>query len=218
MGLRPRAGPARAKLDGHEGRGGPRSPRLAGLEVSGYAGRQGAASWRKAFAVAGIVAILEGCAFQSGTTYSPGETGTVMRVESAQVVSSRPVVISGLDDSQAAGWGTAIGATVAGAAAYGITEADNPAGVAVIIIAAVVGGLAGLLGEERRQTRSGIEYILRDEQGQTIAIVQSVDSSEEIQQPGAAVSLIHGAGGYVRVVPTAKLSHAAPITDAARGA
>jgi hypothetical protein len=50
-----------------------------------------------------------------------------MPVEQARVVSSREVLIAGLDDKQAAGWGTAVGATIAGTAAYGITKADNPA-------------------------------------------------------------------------------------------
>jgi outer membrane lipoprotein SlyB len=158
-------------------------------------------SWRKVFAAVGIVAILEACAFPSGVTYSPSETGTAMRVESAQVVSAREVLISGLDNKQAAGWGTVVGATLAGAAAYGITGADNPAGVAVTIIAAVVGGLAGLAAEERRETRRGTEYILRDQHGQMIAVVQSLGASEAIQQPGSDVSLIYGPRGHVRVVP-----------------
>jgi outer membrane lipoprotein SlyB len=68
--------------------------------------------------------------FPSGTTYTPNETGTIMRVEDASVLSSREVKISGLDNKQAAGWGTAIGAAVAGTSAYGITKTDNPAGVA----------------------------------------------------------------------------------------
>jgi outer membrane lipoprotein SlyB len=152
-------------------------------------------------AVVGIAATVAACALQSGTTYAPGETGTVMRVEPARVVSSREVLISGLDNPQAAGWGTVVGATIAGAAAYGLTEADNPAGVAVTIIAMVVGGLAGLAGEERRQTRRGAEYILRDRDGETIAVVQSMGSGEEIHQPGTDVSLIFGSRGYVRVVP-----------------
>jgi outer membrane lipoprotein SlyB len=153
------------------------------------------------FAVVGIAAILEACAIQSGTTYAPGETGTVMRVESAQIMSSREVLISGLDSKQAAGWGTVVGATLAGAAAYGLTEADNPAGVAITIIAAVVGGLAGLAAEERRLTRRGAEYILRDQGGETIAVVQSLGSGEAIHQPGSEVSLIYGSRGRVRVVP-----------------
>jgi outer membrane lipoprotein SlyB len=158
-------------------------------------------SWRKLVAVIGIASLLQACAFPSGTTYAPGETGRVMRVEPAQVVSSREVLVSGLDDRQAAGWGTVVGATIAGSAAYGITRADNPAGVAVTIIAAVVGGLAGLAVEERRRTRRGAEYVLRDEAGRTIALVQSLGAGETIFGPGTEVSLIHGARGFVRVVP-----------------
>ena len=129
------------------------------------------ASWRRTFAVVGVAAMLEACAFPSGTTYSPSETGAVMRVEPAQVVSSREVVISGLDNSQAAGWGT------------------------------VVGGLAGLAAEERRETRRSAEYILRDQGGETIAVVQSLGSGEGTHQPGAEVSLIYGSRDHVRVVP-----------------
>lgn len=149
----------------------------------------------------GLPQCLAACAFRSGTTYAPDETGSVMRVEQAQVMSSREVVIAGLDSKQAAGWGTVVGATIAGAAAYGITEADNPAGVAITIIAAVVGGLAGLAAEERRETRRGAEYILRDESGKTFAVVQSHGGGETIYPAGTAVSLIHGSRGYVRVVP-----------------
>jgi outer membrane lipoprotein SlyB len=157
--------------------------------------------WRGLIAGVGIAAMLEACAFPSGTTYSPSETGTVMRVEEAQVESAREVLISGLDDKQAAGWGTVIGAALAGTTAYGITKANNPAGVAITVVAAIVGGLAGLAAEEFRQTRPGAEYILRDATGKTIAVVQSLGSGEKIYPPGTRVSLIYGAGNYVRVVP-----------------
>ena len=148
-----------------------------------------------------VAAVLSGCSYPSGTTYTPGEAGTVMRVEEAEVVSSREVLISGLDNQQAAGWGTVVGATVAGAAAYGITGTDNPAGVAITVISAVVGGLAGLAVEERRETRRGAEYILRGDDGGRFAVVQSLGADEPIYQPGTDVDLIHGSRGYVRVVP-----------------
>jgi outer membrane lipoprotein SlyB len=134
-------------------------------------------SWRRLVAVIAVAALLQACAVPGGTVYAPGETGRVMRVEPAEVVSAREVTVSGLDDRQAAGWGTLVGATIAGSAAYGITGADNPAGVAVTIIATVVGGLAGL------------------------ALVQSLRAGETIYAPGTEVSLIHGARGFVRVVP-----------------
>ena len=124
--------------------------------------------------------MLEACSFPSGTTYTPNETGTVMRVEDARVVSSREVKISGLDNQQAAGWGTAIGAALAGTTAYGITKANNPADVAITVVAAIVGGIAGLSAEEFRETRSGAEYVLRDDSGKTSAVVQSLGSGEKI--------------------------------------
>jgi outer membrane lipoprotein SlyB len=160
-----------------------------------------ATRWRGLIAIVGIAAMLEACAYRSGTTYTPNETGTVMRVEQARVVSSREVLISGLDNKQAAGWGTAIGAALAGTAAYGITKANNPADVAITVIAAIAGGLAGLAAEEHRETRDGAEYILRDEAGKEIAVVQSLGSGEKIYPPGTPVSLIYGAHNYVRVVP-----------------
>ena len=55
--------------------------------------------------------------------------------------------------------------------------------------------------EERRQTRRGAEYILRAQDGETIAVVQSLGPGEAIHQPGADVSLIYGSRGHVRVVP-----------------
>jgi outer membrane lipoprotein SlyB len=158
---------------------------------------------RKLTAAVGIAAILAACSYRSGSTYTPSETGTVMRVEPAQIVSSRKVLISGLDDDQAAGWGTAIGAALAGTAAYGITKANNPADVAITVIAAIVGGLAGLAAEEHRETRDGAEYILRDDSGKTMAVVQSLGSGDKIYPPGSRVSLIYGSRNYVRVVPAA---------------
>ena len=157
--------------------------------------------WKKLIAGVGIAALLEACSFPSGTTYTPNETGTVMRVEDARVVSSREVKISGLDNQQAAGWGTAIGAALAGTTAYGITKANNPADVAITVVAAIVGGLAGLAAEEFRETRNGAEYVLRDDSGKTSAVVQSLGSGEKIYPPGTHVSLIYGARNYVRVVP-----------------
>jgi outer membrane lipoprotein SlyB len=156
---------------------------------------------QRLIAAVAIAAALEACSHPSVTTYTPSETGTLMRVQDARIVSSRAVAISGLDNEQAAGWGTAIGAAIAGTSAYGITKADNPAGVAITVVAAIVGGLAGLAAEEYRETRKGAEYILRDDSGKTSAVVQSLGSGEKIFSPGTRVSLIYGARNYVRVVP-----------------
>lgn len=152
--------------------------------------------------VVAIALLLSACSYRSGTTYSPDEAGVAMQVSSARVVSAREVNISGLDNREAAGWGTAIGAGLAGTAAYGLSGADNPAGVAITVIAAIVGGLVGLAAEEYRETRRGAEYVLDREGGQTVAIVQSLGGNEAIFPAGTQVSLIKGSRGFYRVGPS----------------
>jgi outer membrane lipoprotein SlyB len=111
------------------------------------------------------------------------------------------VVIEGLRSDQAAGWGTAVGATVAGAAAYGLTRADTPLGVAVTIIAAIGGALVGTIAEEQKNKWPGAEYILDQSDGTQKAIVQVLARDEKIIPPGQQVAIIHGRKGFYRVVP-----------------
>jgi len=89
-----------------------------------------------------ILPVLVACASRSQSSYYGNEVGEVMAIEDVWIISSRMVKIEGLGE-QRPGWGAAVGATVAGASAYGITQADNPAGVAITIIALVGGALAG---------------------------------------------------------------------------
>lgn len=152
----------------------------------------------------GVVLLLAlaiaGCAQKSQSTYFPDEAGKEMAVETATVVSQRKVTIKGLRDNDGK-WGTLVGATTAGSVAYGITEADNAAGVAVVIVAAVAGALAGTVADEYRNSSDGVEYILRKEDGQSVAVVQSINSDDEIVPPGSEVTIIRGRAGFVRVVP-----------------
>jgi len=157
-------------------------------------------AWRKATLLLVILALV-GCAHPGGTTYRPEEAGQAMRVDQAQVLSSREVLISGLGEGQASGWGAAIGAALAGTAAYGITGGNSTGDTAITVISAITGGLAGLAAEERRQTRPGVEYILRRSDGEELAVVQSRSSGEEIFPPGSRVSLIRSRDGFTRVVP-----------------
>lgn len=152
----------------------------------------------------GVVLLLAlaiaGCAQKSQSTYFPDEAGKEMAVETATVVSQRKVTIKGLRDNDGK-WGALVGATTAGSVAYGVTEADNAAGVAVVIVAAVAGALAGTVADEYRNSSDGVEYILRKEDGKNVAVVQSIRSDDEIVPPGSQVSIIRGRAGFVRVVP-----------------
>lgn len=150
----------------------------------------------------GFVGVV-GCAFKGGSTYNPSEVGSVMQVKRAQVVSSRKVVIEGLKENQTVGWGTVIGATVAGAATYGLTEADTPLGVAVTIIAAIGGALAGTVLEEQKNRHPGAEYILDGGDGDTFAVVQAMGEGDVVLGKGARAMVLYGRGGFVRVVPEA---------------
>jgi len=166
--------------------------------------RGGMFAKRAAFLLLSTVLIapaLLGCSTKSGATYTPDEAGAVMDVSRASVTRSREVTIEGLNGDQAVGWGTVIGATVAGAGVYGLTKADSPLGVAVTIIAAIGGALAGTVIEEQTNKRQGAEYILDQKDGKPFAVVQTLTSGEEIIPAGTNVLIIHGKKGFIRVVP-----------------
>lgn len=151
--------------------------------------------------LAALSVAVAGCAYKGGSTYKPNETGTVMEVKRVEIVSSRKVVIEGLKDDQSVGWGTLVGAGVAGAASYGLTKADTPLGVAVTIIAAIGGAMVGTLIEERKNRHPGAEYILQGESGPPFAVVQAMGSGDEILPKGRRAVVLFGRGGFVRVVP-----------------
>lgn len=147
------------------------------------------------------IPLLSACASRSQENYYADEVGSVMAIEDVWVVSSRLVKIEGLGKDRRPGWGAAVGATVAGATAYGITEADNPAGVAITIIALIGGAIAGQFVDEKANSELGAEYILSKENGDKIAIVQAIENKKDMLPPRTAGVLIRGNDGYVRVVP-----------------
>lgn len=159
---------------------------------------------RKAIALlcmAALMGPLAACATKSGATYNPAEAGQPMKVEEGRVLQSRSVVVEGLKGNQVAGWGTVVGATVAGAGAYGLTRADTPLGTAVTIIAAVGGALAGTVAEEQVNRHPGAEYIVKTDDGRNFGVVQVLQGDEKIVPPGSRVLVLHGQQGFVRVVP-----------------
>jgi outer membrane lipoprotein SlyB len=157
--------------------------------------------FRLVIVIALFLPLIYACASRSQSSYYASEVGESMAIEDVRIISSRLVTIEGLDESGRPGWGTAVGATVAGATAYGITESDNPAGVAITIIALVGGAIAGQFLEEKVKSSLGVEYILRKENGDKIAVVQAVKNESERLPSGTYASLIRGSRGYVRVVP-----------------
>lgn len=156
---------------------------------------------RNLFITLFITAFVAGCATRSQTNYYASEVGQQMAVEDVTVISSRLITIEGLSDNKRPGWGTAVGAAVAGAAAYGVTEGDNPAGVAITIVAAIGGAIAGQFIDEKSKSSLGAEYLLRKADGEKVIIVQSIEDETDIITDNSPASMIKGSYGYVRVVP-----------------
>ena len=148
-----------------------------------------------------LVPFITACASRSQSSYYNSEVGSEMSVENVHIISSRMVKIDGLNDKNRPGWGAAVGATVAGAGAYGITRSDNPAGTALTIIALVGGAIAGQFLDEKAKSSLGVEYILRKQNGEHTAVVQTVKSAKDRLPAGTNALLIHSADGYVRVSP-----------------
>lgn len=146
------------------------------------------------------IPLVTACASQSQSNYYADEVGEIMAIEDVWIISSRMVKIEGLGDKRP-GWGAAVGATVAGASAYGITQADNPAGVAITVIALVGGALAGQFFDEKIKSELGVEYILDKPTGDKIAVVQAVESADEMLPAKTPALLLRGKNGYYRVIP-----------------
>jgi outer membrane lipoprotein SlyB len=144
---------------------------------------------------------LVGCATRSQTNYFASETGQQLPVEDVVILSSRLVTIEGLTDDKRPGWGAAVGAAVAGATAYGVTKSDNPAGVAITIVAAIGGAIAGQFIDEKSKSTLGAEYLVLKENGDKVIVVQSIENQSDMLPKNTAASMIGGKYNFVRVVP-----------------
>jgi outer membrane lipoprotein SlyB len=149
--------------------------------------------------LAGLLVV--GCASRTQSNYYASETGQQLPVEDVIVLSSRLVTIEGLDDDKRPGWGAAIGAAVAGATAYGVTQSDNPAGVAITIVAAIGGALAGQFIDEKSKSTLGAEYLVRKAGGEKVIVVQSIEDESDVIPNNTVASMIGGKYNFVRVVP-----------------
>ena len=123
-----------------------------------------------------------------------------MEVKKGILLTSREILISGLDDEKQ-NWGSIVGAVVAGTAAYGLTEGDTPLEQAAIVIATIGGAMAGTFIDEQIQTTPGHEYTIELDDGKKIVVVQASEGKKSILDAGAEVSIVYSSTGFVRVVP-----------------
>ena len=155
----------------------------------------------KFFLIISLFSLLfSGCTKQTGYIYKPNEAGKIMQTKNGTIISSRDVLISGLNDEEL-NWGSIIGAVLAGTATYGLTEGDTTLSQAGIVIASIGGAMAGIFVEEKINTISGHEYIIELDNGDKIAIVQATDKSKKPIAVGNYVSIVYSGMNNVRVLP-----------------
>ena len=138
-------------------------------------------------AVALVAALgLGACAPRNtNTTYSAADVGRSAQVSYGVIVSMRPVTLQG----GRSGVGT-LGGAAAGATAGSFIGGDPRMHILGAIGGAIIGGLAGTAAEGAATTGQAMEFIIREDSGQTISVVQS---NEEGFQPNERVVLTRGA-------------------------
>ena len=119
------------------------------------------------FLLAVLQVCLVGCAVHSPSNYTRPEMGRAATVMTGVILALRDVQISGTKSGVGAAAGAAAGAT-GGAAAGG----DAAGAVVGAIGGAIVGGVIGAVTEEALTRAGAVEFIIKQENGQTIAVVQ----------------------------------------------
>lgn len=134
---------------------------------------------------------LTGCpASRSGRVYSRDQARSVQTVEMGTVEQVQQVEIEGTK--------TPVG-TVAGAVAGGVlgsTVGKGSGKNVATVLGAIAGGVAGSAVEEQATKKVGLEITVRQDNGQTISVVQEAD---EAFQVGDRVRVLRGNDGTVRV-------------------
>ena len=119
-------------------------------------------------AVIALGGVLVGCAPETNTTVDRFALGTVGHVSYGTIVGMRPVAVGGTRTGVGAGAG-AVGGGLIGSTIGGDWRARTVGGV----VGALAGGIAGAAIEEGVTRGNAYEFIIRDDRGQTRAVVQT---------------------------------------------
>jgi outer membrane lipoprotein SlyB len=135
-----------------------------------------------------LAALLSGCVSgKAGDVYSRDQARTEQSVRMGTIESVREVQIEGTKS----GVGAVAGGVTGGIAASSIGHGTGSAVAAAV--GAIAGGLAGAAAEEGLTKSSGVEIVVKLDNGQTIAVVQAVDANTTFQ-PGDRVRVLSGQG------------------------
>ena len=122
----------------------------------------------------------------TNTTYSGYDVGRTAQISYGVIISMRGVEVQG----QSTGLGTLGGVAVGATAGSAIGRNDPRANIAGAILGAIVGGIAGTSVEHSVSTGNAVEFIIREDNGQTISVVQT---NEDNFRPGERIVLTRGA-------------------------
>jgi outer membrane lipoprotein SlyB len=137
-------------------------------------------------AVSLVLGVAACAPVNTNTTYNANDIGRTASISYGVIVSMRAVEIQGPQS----GVGTVGGAVAGGVAGSYIGHGDPRAGVLGVIGGAIIGGIAGNAIERSATTGQAVEFIIRQDDGQTISVVQT---NEDNFHPGERVVLTRGA-------------------------
>ena len=139
------------------------------------------------FAALAVLALgVSACApANTNTTYTSADIGRTAQIAYGVIVSMRAVEVQG----RQSGVGT-LGGAAAGATAGSFIGGGSRANILGAIGGAIIGGVVGTAVEQGVSTGSAVEFIIREDNGQTISLVQT---NEEQFRPGERVVLTRGA-------------------------
>ncbi|MGC8524556.1 MAG: glycine zipper 2TM domain-containing protein [Acidibrevibacterium sp.] len=145
-------------------------------------------SWRLVIgllALGGLVLTTACTGTPANSTYSGYGVGRTAYVTYGTIVSMRNVVVQGGDSGVGTIGGAALGG-VAGSFIGGNSFRGNLLGA---VGGALLGGLVGNTAESELSKGNAVEFIIRQDDGQTISVVQT---NENNFRPGQRVAIIRG--------------------------
>lgn len=121
-------------------------------------------------AISAATAWLSACAPQrTNTTYTSEDIGRTAEVTFGTIVAERPVTVQA-DNS---GVGTLGGAGLGGVAGSFIGGSDVRGNILGAVGGAILGGIAGNVAENQLGRGNAVEFVIRQDDGQTVSVVQS---------------------------------------------
>ncbi len=144
----------------------------------------------------GLAAILLTSCAQgpSQNNYNAAEVGHAAQIIFGKVISMRNVNVTG----EKSGVGTVGGGV--GGAVLGSTIGQGSGSVASAIVGGLIGAVAGSAGEQALSDTTGIEYIVAEDNGPTITVVQSIAKDYQPIVLGQHV-MVQTSGKYQRLLP-----------------